>query len=257
MDWGLGAYEEIAAQISPAAEAVVDVAAPNPGERLVDLGCGTGNAALLAARRGARVTGIDPSERLLEVAAERAREEGLDLALLPGEGASMPVEDAGADALISVFGVIFAPDAEAAAKEIGRVVAPAGRVVLSAWIPAGAIADAARLGREAVGEALGAPPGPPPFPWHEREALAGLFGPHGFTLEVEERELAFTASSARQFVEEESRNHPLRVAGAAVLGPERAEEVNRRTVAIFEAANEDPAAFKVTSRYVIAAARRT
>ncbi|HEU4598140.1 MAG TPA: methyltransferase domain-containing protein, partial [Solirubrobacterales bacterium] len=211
-------------------------------------------AALLAARRGARVTGVDPSQRLLELAAGLAAA-GLEIAFLPGEGAAMPLEDGAADVLISVFGVIFAPDAAAAASEIARVVAPAGRVVLSAWIPAGAIADAARLGREAVNEALGVPAGPPPFPWHQREALADLFAPYGFALELEERELAFTSGSPRQFIEEESRNHPLRVAGAAALGPERAAAVDQRTLEVFEAANEDPAAFKVTSRYVVAVAR--
>ena len=72
-DWGLGRYEDTAAQLEPAARAVVERAAPAAGEHVVDVGCGTGNAALLAAERGARVTGVDPAPRLLDVARERGR----------------------------------------------------------------------------------------------------------------------------------------------------------------------------------------
>src|SRR5690242_17943512 len=148
MDWGLGQYERIALQLLPAAEVVVDIADPVAGETVVDIGCGTGNAALLAAERGARVIGIDPAERLLEVAATAAQDRDLDAEFVPGEAASMPVSNAEADAVVSVFGVIFAPDPAAAAEEIYRVTGPSGRVVLAAWIPGGPISDAVRLNRE-------------------------------------------------------------------------------------------------------------
>lgn len=255
-DWGLGSYERTAEQLLPAAEAVAGAAAPGAGERVVDLGCGTGNAALLAARRGARVTGIDPARRLLEVAAERARGEGADAVFVPGDAAAMPLEDDAADLVLSVFGVIFAPDPAAAAAEIDRVLAPEGRIVLSAWIPGGAISKAVRVGREAVERVRGTPPGPPPFAWHDRDALADLLSPWGFEVELEEREISFSAASAQEYVEEEARHHPLQVAAAALLGPEETEAVNRRTREILEAANEDPTAFRVTSRYVIALGRR-
>ena len=72
MDWGAGRYEEIAVGLLPAARLVVDVAGPRPGEHVVDVGCGTGNAALLAAARGAKVTGVDPAARLVDVARDEA-----------------------------------------------------------------------------------------------------------------------------------------------------------------------------------------
>lgn len=87
MVWGAGRYERIAEQLLPAAEVVVERATPREGERVVDIGCGTGNAALLAAGRGATVTGVDPAQRLLEVGAATAAERGLNATFTLGEAA--------------------------------------------------------------------------------------------------------------------------------------------------------------------------
>ena len=120
-DWSIGCYERTAAQLLPAAEAVVARAAPLAGELVVDVGCGTGNAALLAAARGARVIGVDPAARLLEVARAEAAARELEATFVAGEAAAIPLPEASADAVVSVFGVIFAPDAAAAAAELTRV----------------------------------------------------------------------------------------------------------------------------------------
>ena len=89
-DWGLGRYEDTATRLEPAARVVVEAAAPVAGERVVDVGCGTGNAALLAAERGASVTGVDPAPRLLEVARAQAAARGLDATFAPGHAAELP-----------------------------------------------------------------------------------------------------------------------------------------------------------------------
>jgi SAM-dependent methyltransferase len=257
LDWGLGHYERTAAQLIPAARTVVERAAPAAGERVVDVGCGTGNAALLAAERGAHVTGVDPAARLLEVARERAAAQGIDAVFASGDAAALPLADGEADLVLSVFGVIFAPDPAAAAAEMARVTAPGGRIVLSAWIPDGAISETTRLAREAVTRAVGAPPAPPPFPWHERDPLAGLLEPHGFEVSSEEERISFTGASPVAYLDEEMSNHPFAVAGRAVLEPRGESDMLRdRMLAVLEAANEDPAAFRVTSRYVVAAAER-
>jgi ubiquinone/menaquinone biosynthesis C-methylase UbiE len=139
VDWGRGQYERTADALVPAAEAVVSAAKLLPGERVVDVGCGTGNVALIAARAGVQATAVDPAARLLDVARALAKGEGLDVQLLPGEVASLPLPDGSVDAVLSNFGVIFAPEPAAAVAEMIRVLAPEGRIVFSAWLPGGAI----------------------------------------------------------------------------------------------------------------------
>jgi SAM-dependent methyltransferase len=258
IDWSLGRYERTAAQLRPAARVVVDHAAPETRERVADVGCGTGNAALLAAATGARVIGIDPALRLLRVARERAAESQLDATFVAGEAANLPLAGASIDLVLSVFGVIFAPDVIAAAAELARVTAPGGRIVLSAWIPRGAVHDAACMTRDAMTEATGAPTGPPPFAWHDREALADLFGPHGFEVSVQQQRISFTAPSPLEYLARDYSSHPLAVAGRDILEPRgKLEALHARTLETLEAANEDRASFRVTSDYVIATARRT
>ena len=164
IDWSIGHYEETASELAPAAELLVDEAEPLPGKRVVDVGCGTGNAALLAAVRGARVIGVDPALRLLDVARERAEAGALDVAFLAGEAAAIPVGDKSADVVLSVFGVIFAPDAEAAAAELARVTADDGRIMLTAWIPDGAVSRMNKAHRKPCCEPSAHPRGHHPFP---------------------------------------------------------------------------------------------
>lgn len=256
LDWSVGRYETIAALLLPAAEAVVAAAGLKRGDRVVDIGCGTGNAALLAARRGAEVIGVDPASRLIDVAAERAAREGVEASFRPGEAASLPIPDASADVAMSVFGIIFAADAAAAAAEIDRVLTAPARIVLSAWLPSGAVFEMNAAAAAAIRAAVGAPP-PPAFNWHDPDELVRLLQPYGFTLSTEEHELAFTATSARDFLEEQSRDHPLAVSGLGLLAKfGKAERVRNDLLEILEKGNEDATAFRSTSRYIVAVAHR-
>jgi SAM-dependent methyltransferase len=265
VDWGRGHYERLAGQLRPAAELIVGHLAPRPGEVVIDLGCGTGNAALIAAARGARVTGVDPSPRLLQIARATAAAAGLDAEFILGDAARLPVPDSSADAIVSVFGVIFAPDPAAAAAEIARVLRPGGRLVLSAWLREGALAAQARLRGELVarlrGELVAGVRGENPvsglFAWHDSQALTGLLGPHGFTVAVADRALAFTAASARAYADAELADHPGWVEARGLLEPAgRWEHVRAELTRLLADASEDPGAFRITSRYVIATATR-
>ena len=252
MDWDLGQYEYIAAQLLPAAEVVVDRLAPRSGEHVVDLGCGTGNAALLAADRGSRTTGVDPSPRLLEVARRGASARGLDVEFVPGNAETLPFPDGSVDAIVSVFGLIFAPNALAAAAEMMRVLAPNGRIVFSAWVPGGAIADQTKLRREALATALGEKPEGVPFAWHDRNALSALLAPYGHSVEVHEEALTFTASSVQEYAEIEWQNHPAWVEARTVLEPLGMwKSLCQATLRVLSDANEEPSAFRISSPYVV------
>jgi ubiquinone/menaquinone biosynthesis C-methylase UbiE len=162
VDWGAGEYERTAAELEPVAELVVELAALSQEERVIDLACGTGNAALLAAARGARVIGIDGAPRLLEVARQRAREQRLEVDFREGDLLRLPLGNGAADVMISVFGVIFASDPRAGLREVRRVARAGGRALITAWVPAGPVDGAltalnrilARVAPGAAGEAL-------------------------------------------------------------------------------------------------------
>ena len=146
-----------------------------PGEHVLDLGCGTGTVALIAARAGAVTLAVDPAARLLEVARTQAAVERLDIEFLPGEASSLPLPAGAINAVLSNFGVIFSSDPVAAAKEMVRVLVPEGRIVFTAWLPGGAIGQMNQAAAEMVRAALGAPAPPLPFAWHDTSALATLF----------------------------------------------------------------------------------
>jgi SAM-dependent methyltransferase len=257
IDWGVGHYETTAAQLAPAAAVVVQRASLRPGERVLDLGCGTGNAALLAVRAGSTVTGVDPAARLLEVARDRAAAEGAEIDFAPGDAASIPLAEASVDAIVSVFAVIFAPDPGDAAAEMCRVLDPSGRIVLSAWLPTGTVFEMNSVAADTVRRAVGAPAPAKGFPWHDRDALAGLFGTYGCGVELEEHSLTFSAASVDEYLKVESRNHPMAVTGIAVLEQlGQAEALRNRLHHILAEGNEDPNAFRATSRYVVAILKR-
>jgi SAM-dependent methyltransferase len=105
------------------------------GDRVLDVATGTGEVALRAARLGADVTGLDLAPALLEQAGAKAEHEGLAIDWVEGNAETLPFEDGSFDVVCSNFGVIFAPDVEAAARELGRVCADGGRLGLTAWKP--------------------------------------------------------------------------------------------------------------------------
>lgn len=259
MDWGIGHYEHTAKALLPAAGVLVHVADLRAGERVVDVGCGTGNAALLAAAAGAVVTAVDPSPRLLGVTAASAEQRHLDVTCALGEAASIPAPDAAFDCLLSNFGVIFAPDPDAAVKEMVRVLRPEGRIAVTSWVPGGALGALANAAEQLVRSSLGAAPAPPGFDWHDRVALAPLFARHDMAVNMQgPYELTFTASSPEEYLDAEMRNHPMAVRGLEVLRQRgKAEHAVEQLLEVLRKHNEDPKAFRTTSRYVVVLARRT
>ena len=250
VDWGAGRYERTAADLEPVAEDVVARAAIRAGERVLDVACGTGNAALVAARAGAVVTGVDLAHRLVDVARGRAEEEGLDIDFHVGDAQALPFGDGSFDVVLSVFGIIFAPDPRHAFSEVVRVLRPGGRALITAWTPEGAIAEVSALLGHAVAEATGAPPNRR-FAWHDSGAIAELAASHAVDAHfLQDRHVTFTAESAEDYIRGYETDHPVSQEQRPIL--ERAgtyEAVRARALAVLSAANESPDGLAVTSRY--------
>jgi SAM-dependent methyltransferase len=254
LDWGIGEYEHTARELAPVAREVVALADVRRGERALDLGCGTGNAALELARAGAAVTAVDPAERLLGVTGTRLAEAGFAVDARIGEAAEIPLSDGSVDLVISVFAVIFASDPAAALSEIRRVLAPRGRVILTAWVPGTGFGKAYGALRGAISRAADAPPPPPPFAWHDRDALTTLTAPLGFEVTFVKGTLEFSAASPEAQVDLDFTAHPMWLDALAAARAAGADEsaIRAQAVAALHEINEDPAAFRATSQYVIA-----
>jgi len=145
--WSGASYERIAETFAPIHDRVVAALGIVPGERVLDVACGTGGVALRAARARAHVVGIDISADQLAKARAAAAEDGLEIQFDDGDAQQLPYGVAEFDAVVSVFGAIFASDHERTAAELARVCRPGGRLALTAW-PQDAWSDThARAGR--------------------------------------------------------------------------------------------------------------
>jgi SAM-dependent methyltransferase len=212
--WAQGNYARMAWRRRPAAARVVEVADVAAGDAVLDVACGTGNAALAAAARGAApVVGVDLEPALLEQARESAPDVPVDWRV--GDALVLPVDDGAFDVVLSTFGVMYALDQPAAARELARALKPGGRTVLANWVP-GSFLPAMSA---ALSPFLPAPPpgGAPPPRWGDEPAAIVLLNDAGLevgavsreslTLEFEGRAqaIAFLVATAGHVVAERPR----------------------------------------------------
>jgi ubiquinone/menaquinone biosynthesis C-methylase UbiE len=114
--WGAGPYHGVTETIADIHQAVLERLEPQPGQRLLDLACGTGAVAELAATAGAEVVGVDIAPALIEQARARAADRGLDIDYRVGDVEALELEEESFDLVASTCGVMFAPDHRAAAR---------------------------------------------------------------------------------------------------------------------------------------------
>ena len=219
--WSAGAFEEVAESIADVHEALVDALAPEPGDEFLDVGCGAGHVAELAAQTGAHVTGIDLSPRLIDVARSRANAGGFHIHYSVGDAENLDVPDASFDVVSSCFGMIFAPDHAAAASELARVTREGGRLGFSAWTPEGSIGDTFTFFAQYQ------PPPPEgagtPLQWGTDEHVLELLD-GAFDLTIERRMSHLENDSLDEFWEMFSKNFgPVRMM-LDNLPPEKAQE---------------------------------
>lgn len=170
--WSAGDYGAVARDLEASAAEFLSRIPFEPGTKLLDVACGTGQIALPAARSGAIVTGIDIAENSLDQARTRAKEEGLDIQFDLGDAENMSYEDASFDIVFTLIGAMFAPRPELIVSEFKRVCRPGGRIVMGNWTPEGFIG----LMFKTVGKYVPPPPGmPSPLMWGQEEVVRERF----------------------------------------------------------------------------------
>lgn len=166
--WMAGDFGQIARHIETGAEEFIARLAPKPGERVLDVACGSGNLAIPAARAGAIVTGADIATNLLEQARARAASEGLTIQFDEGDAEGLPYADAAFDTVVTMFGAMFAPRPELVAAELGRVCRPGGRIAMANWTPEGFVGQMFKV----TGKHVPPPPSmPSPLKWGDEETV--------------------------------------------------------------------------------------
>jgi ubiquinone/menaquinone biosynthesis C-methylase UbiE len=195
--WASGDFSVVASRIVLVAEQLADSADLRAGWRVLDVACGNGNATLAAARSATQVVGVDYVPALLEDGRRRAAAEGLDVDFRLGDAEDLPVETDSMDAVLSVFGTMFAPDHQRAADEVVRVTRPGGTVGLASWTPDGFIGQMFRVISAHVAPPAGLRS---PLLWGTEPHLLELFGDAVAEIRSEERICNWHFASGEEFV---------------------------------------------------------
>ena len=166
--WMAGDFGQLARYATAHAEEFVHRLGIQPRMKVLDVGCGTGNLAIPAARAGAKVTGLDIAPNLLEQARQRASAEGVDASFDEGDAEQLPYGDAAFDIVMSMFGAMFAPRPESVAAELVRVCRPGGVIAMANWPPFGFAAKVFGAGMRFVPPLQGIPS---PLAWGDEATV--------------------------------------------------------------------------------------
>ncbi|WP_372969300.1 methyltransferase domain-containing protein [Microbacterium sp.] len=187
--WALGDYAAVAREVIPElGRVIVAESGVGPGDRVLDVAAGTGNASIEAARAGASVIASDLTPELLEIGRTDAETQGVDLTFEEADAEALPYEDDSFDVVLSCVGVMFAPHHAVAAQELTRVVRPGGRLALINWTPEGFVGQLFATLKQFVP----APPAgvqPPPL-WGDEEHVRELLGERVRDLSLQRRVLS-------------------------------------------------------------------
>jgi SAM-dependent methyltransferase len=170
--WMAGNYDFFSRFMESSAVEFLDRLGIAPGTSLLDVACGSGQLGLIAARRGARVTGIDIAPNSIAAARGRAASEGLKAAFDEGDAEDLPYRDGAFDVVATIYGAMFAPRPERVAAEMLRVCRPGGRIAMANWTKEGFIGKMFRTIAQYI-----APPGmPSPVLWGDETVVRERLG---------------------------------------------------------------------------------
>ncbi len=199
--WAAGDYDAMMRTegLYAVGDRLTQAVAVAPGERVLDVACGTGNAAIPAAHAGGTVIGLDLTPELLDVAQQRAAESGAEIDLQVGDAEALPFEDTSFDVVLSTFGCMFAPRHEIVAGEMARVLRPGGRLGIVSWTPDGAMGDFFST----AGPHMPPPPSfvDPPLTWGEEPYVQELFEGTGISLRFAREQWEITHDSVEAAIE--------------------------------------------------------
>jgi SAM-dependent methyltransferase len=229
--WGAGPYQGITDTITDIHAVVMERLQPGPGHRLLDLACGTGAVAELAAASGAEVVGVDIAPALIEQARQRAAQRGLEIEYLVGDAEALGLDSASFDLVASTCGVMFAPDHEAVARELARVTKQGGRIALVCWTPDSGLAQMFQVMRPFQ-------PTPPSgvgnqFDWGREDYVTDLLG-LDFDLEFVHGDSVLQTDSGESVWQLFSTEYGPTKTLAESLDEERREELHRAFVDLHE-----------------------
>ena len=173
--WASGNYAAVAAELIPTlGPELVRACGIRSGQRVLDVGAGTGNAAIPAAALGATVTASDLTPELFETGRTIAADRGVELDWVEADAEALPYPDDGFDVVMSCVGAMFAPHHQATADELVRVGRPGGTIGMINWTPEGFLGNLFATMRP---YAPPLPPGAAPAPrWGDEGHVSALFG---------------------------------------------------------------------------------
>jgi SAM-dependent methyltransferase len=253
--WSTGDWPSIAETIQPVADALIERAGVSDGQDVLDVGTGSGNVAVPAAGRGARVTGADITPELMEMGRERAAEAGVAVQWVEGDAAALPFADESFDVVLSVFGCMFAPDHQAAADELLRVCRPGGTIAVCAWTPEGLNGRLLKLAASVM------PPPPPelqsPILWGDEAHVRELFEAADVDLALEREMATWDWSSADEWVSFTEENLGPTVMARSALEPTGEWAPMRERLVGLYSEYETPEGFRPRAEYLRTVARRS
>jgi SAM-dependent methyltransferase len=256
--WASGDYPSMVETfLTPLGPRLVAACEIGPGDRVLDVAAGTGNAAIEAAKTGATVVASDLTPELFEAGRARAEAAGVELEWVEADAEDLPFEDESFDVVISSIGVMFAPFHQAAADELIRVCKPGGRIALLSWTPEGMIGA---LFATMKPFAPAPPPGAesPPL-WGSEDHLGELFGDRVELELIERDDLEVTAFAEPDDYGEhfKQRYGPTIVARGNAERDGRAEEFDRALSDFCGEWNRGEETARFEMEYLVAVGRKT